>query len=328
LTDRARSVAWGPAPEPTLDESVVCAVFEEAEIVERLVDRIAAAMGTVTVSWELVIVDDGSADETLDRLKGRAAAEPHLRIVELARNAGQVGALGAGLTVARGARIVTMDGDLQHDPAEIPQLLAHAAKGHDLVATWRAHRAEPLRRRAITWVGNRVNRFLTGLDVRDFGSTFRVIDARIVDGLRDRDGLVHYNTPALYAAARRPFQVPIVQHERGAGSTKWTLPMFISYNLDFVTASQRFVHVILAASVLGMFTGLVLYVMKLTGTSAHVDAASAPAAIAVSSLQLALIAIVWREVIQAQRFAKGVRPWTIRRIWRLADGAVSPERAE
>lgn len=318
---------WRAPREPPLDVSVVCAVYEESEVVERLVDRISAAMSAFAGTWELVLVDDGSGDDTLDRLKGCTAREPHLRVVELARNAGQVAALGAGLTVARGARIVTMDGDLQHDPAGIPELLALADKGHDLVATWRSVRAEGPRRRLVTWVGNRVNRFLTGLDVKDFGSTFRAIDARIVDCLRDRDGAVHYNTPALYALARRPFQVPIVQHRRGAGSTKWTFRMFVAYNLDFVTASQRFVHLVLAASLLGVFAGVVLYGLKLAGVSRHVDAASAPAAIVMSSLQLALVAVVWREVVQAQRFAKGLRPFVIRQIWVGRGGAAAPEDA-
>lgn len=305
--------------------SVVCAVYDEGQVVERLTAQVAEAARTLGEPWEMVVVDDGSSDDTLERLKACAAAIPELRVVELARNAGQVAALGAALTVARGARIVTMDGDLQHDPAEIPRLVGLAREGHDLVATWRARRAEPLKRRIVTFVGNHVNRFLTGLDVRDFGSTFRVIDARIVDGLRDHHGLVHYNTPALYAAARRPVQVPITQHERAFGSTKWTLAMFVSYNLDFVTASPRFVHVVLGFALLGMLAGAALYALKLTGAVERIEAASAPAMIAVSSLQLALTAVVWREVIQAQRLAKGVRPFAIRNVWRLDGGAVRAE---
>jgi glycosyltransferase involved in cell wall biosynthesis len=320
------AAARDPA-EPALELSVVCAVYDEGEVVEHLTDQVAAAMQPLGAAWEMVVVDDGSRDDTLERLKRCAAVHPELRVVELARNAGQVAALGAGLTVARGARVITMDGDLQHDPADIPRLLEFARQGHDLVATWRAERAEPLKRRLVTWVGNRVNRFLTGLDVRDFGSTFRLIDGAIVDVLRDHFGLVHYNTPALYAAARRPVQVPIVQHERAFGSTKWTLAMFVAYNLDFVTASQRFVHIVMGVSFLGIVAGLVLYALKLLGISKHVDAASAPALITVASLQLGLTAVVWREAVQAQRFAKGIQPFTIRRVWRLHDEAVRPEGA-
>jgi undecaprenyl-phosphate 4-deoxy-4-formamido-L-arabinose transferase len=299
--------------------SVVCAVYNEGVGVDQLLDRLAETIPRATQTFEIVLVDDGSEDDTLDRLKARIGQCPGLRVVELARNSGQVAALGAGLTVARGRRIATMDGDLQHDPADIAALLDHARRGHDLVATWRARRAEPLRRRAVTWIGNRVNRFLTGLDVRDFGSTLRVIDARIVDGLRDRYGVVSYNTPALYAGARRIVQIPVVQHRRAFGQTKWTFAMYVAYNLDFVTASPRLTHILLSASFAGALTGLALYTLKLAGVFEHVDAISAPAAILLSCLQLALLAVVWREVIQAQRFAKGMMPYRIHRVWSVED---------
>lgn len=309
------------ADEPPIDLSVVCAVYNEAAGVDRLLDRLAETVPGAAPTFEIILVDDGSDDGTLDRLKARIGRCPGLRVVELAQNAGQVGALGAGLTVARGRRIATMDGDLQHDPADIATLLEYARRGHDLVATWRAHRAEPLRRRAVTWIGNRVNRFLTGLDIRDFGSTMRVIDARIVDGLRDRYDMVYYNTPALYAGARRIVQVPVTQHRRAFGQTKWTFAMFVAYNLDFVTASPRLAHILLFASFAGALTGLTLYTLKLARVFEHVEAISAPAAILLSCVQLALLAVVWREVIQAQRFAKGMMPYRIRRVWSVEDVA-------
>jgi glycosyltransferase involved in cell wall biosynthesis len=310
--------AAGPGPEPSLDVSVVCAVFNEAEGVKTLVERVAAALRPVGLAFEIVVVDDGSADETLARLKDELARTPELRVVELARNYGQVAAVSAGLTLARGRLIVTMDGDLQHDPADIPRLL-EAGRKHDLVATYREKREEGLKRRLVTFVGNRVNRFLTGLPVRDFGSFFRVVDWRLIDGLRDRDGLVHYNTPALYASARRLTQVPITQHRRAFGGTKWTFAMFVSYNLDFVTASPRLTHLLLGTSMIGFMVGITLYALKLAGVVHQVEAASAPAIIALGSMQLAVLGVVWREVIQAQKFAKGVRPFAVRRVWTSED---------
>jgi glycosyltransferase involved in cell wall biosynthesis len=302
-----------------VDVSVVCAVYNEGRGVDALIERLLAALRPLGQSFEIVVVDDGSADDTLERLKAALASAPELRVAELARNYGQVAAVSAGLTLAQGRWIVTMDGDLQHDPADIPRLLAAARAGADLVATVRTKREEPLKRRAVTWVGNRVNRFLTGLDVKDFGSFFRVVDARIVEGLKDRDGLVHYNTPALYASARRLVQEPITQHRRAFGSTKWTFSMFVSYNLDFVTASPRLTHLLLFTAMGGFVAGMTLYVLKLAGVLHAVEAASAPAIIALGSLQVAILGVIWREVIQAQRFAKGVRPFAIRRIWTEKD---------
>ena len=91
--------------------------------------------------------------------------------------------------------------------------------------------------------------------------------------------------------------------------------MFVSYNLDFVTASSRLTHLLLTTGFLGLAAGLVLYVLKLLEISRDVQAISAPAAILLSSLSLVVMAVIWREVIQAQRFAKGVPPFLIRRIW-------------
>lgn len=308
-----------PFDSGTIEVSVVCAVYNEDQGVDRLVEGIAAVLPTVAASHEIVIVDDGSSDDTLAKLKRSARVLPTLRVVELTRNFGQVGALGAGLTVARGRYVVTMDGDLQHDPRDIPRLLGMAQKDHDLVATYRTVREDSVKRRIITWVGNRMNLLLTGLDVRDFGSTFRVLGARLVDALRDGTGRVHYNTPLLYALARRPVQLPITQHKRAFGSTKWTLAMFVAYNLDFLTASLRLVHLFLALSFLAIVAATVLYSLKLLGVFTHVEAASAPAMMGLSAVQLALLAVVWREVIQAQRFAKGLPPFVIHQIWSSGD---------
>ena len=305
--------------DAAIDLSIVCAVFNEADSVDALITRVAESTSKLGIETELVVVDDGSSDDTLKRLKNRLSDTPMLRIVELSRNFGQIGALGAGLTAACGRLVVTMDGDLQHDPSDIGRLLQFAEKGNDLVATYREERGEGLRRKVITAVGNRVNRFLTGLDVRDFGSAFRLIDARILDELRDLQGRVHYNTPMLYAAARRVVQIPIVQHPREHGASKWTLAMFVSYNLDFVTVSPRLTQLMLTGSFLAFLSGVVLYGIHLLNLVENVEAASAPAFIMLSSLQLALLAIVWREVIETQKLAQGKPPFVIRRIWSASD---------
>jgi sugar O-acyltransferase (sialic acid O-acetyltransferase NeuD family) len=291
-----------------IELSVVCAVYNEGEGVDELVDALAAVLPAITEHHEIIIVDDGSADDTLDRLKIRAKNLPALRVVELARNFGQVGALGAGLTIARGAKIVTMDGDLQHDPSDIPRLYEAGRDGrHDLVATWRARRAEPMRRRMVTFIGNRVNRLLTGLDVRDFGSTFRVIDARIIDALRDRDGRVHYNTPALYANARRLLNLPIEQKARPFGASKWTLAMFVAYNLDFVTASPRLLHLLFIFSFVGFALAIGLLMLALIFGMTVIGPIFSAGIAALCSAQLAMLGVVWWEILRAQKFAKGGR---------------------
>ena len=127
------------------------------------------------MSWSWV--DDGSSDGSLDTLREHVGKIAGLRVVELYKNSGQVAALSAGMSVARGRYVVMMDGDLQHDPADVRRLFDLAREGHDLVATYRRQRQDTLLRRLVTWSGNRINRALTGLPIRDFGSAYRMIDA-------------------------------------------------------------------------------------------------------------------------------------------------------
>jgi len=219
-----------------------------------------------------------------------------------------------------------MDGDLQHDPGDIPRLLEASRRGYDLVATYRVRRVEKAHRKLITWFGNRINRFLTGFDILDFGSTFRVIDAHLLDELKDWQGRVHYNTPMLYANARRVTQLSITQHGRAFGRGKWTFAMFLTYNLDFVTASSKLTQFFLGISLAGFLAGVTLYTLKLLHFVENVAPISAPGYILLASIQLALLAVVWREVIQAQKLAKGTPPFVIRTVWSdgLAPSDVRP----
>ncbi len=301
--------------ERTLDLSLVCAVYNEGDSLRQLLSQLDEVFSDLEVSYELILVDDGSSDGSLALLKESLATTAHLRVVELYKNSGQVAALGAGMSVARGRFVVMMDGDLQHDPADVARLVARARAGHDLVATYRERRLDSRARRLVTWVGNRINRYLTGVPVRDFGSAFRLIDATLIDLMRDRRGHVHYNTPKLYVGARCPVEIPITQHRRPHGVSKWTLLMFITYNLDFITASTKLTQVLLSISLGGMALGVGLYFLDVFAVSVVAESASAPATIALTSLVLATLAVVWREVIQTQKLARGEPPFLIRTIW-------------
>ena len=301
--------------DSSITVSIVCAVYNEGQGVDLLLDKFERVIPRLRTSVELIIIDDGSQDDTLERLKHRTSSFPGLRVIELSRNFGQVRALGAGLTLARGQKIVIMDGDLQHDPEDILSLIEHSFRGYDMVATYRANRGEGIKRRMITWFGNRINRFLTGLDIADFGSTFRVVDRHVLEELTDWQGRVHYNTPMLYAGSKSVIQLPITQYKRRHGQSKWTLNMFLVYNLDFVTASSTLMQFFLMISLGGFIAGLFLYTFKILNIFQDVQALSAPAYILLASLHLALLAIVWREIIEAQKCAKGTPPFIIRAVW-------------
>ena len=320
-TDVALATSSRPMP-PRPELSVVCTVYNEEEVIPELLDKLALVLSTLDLSSEIVMVDDGSTDRTLPRLKSMIGQACGLRVVELYRNYGQVAALGAGMSVARGDWIVMLDGDLQHDPQDVRRLVAEIANGHDLVATYRNRREETNFRLAVTWVGNRVNRYLTGERIRDFGSAYRLFSARLLDMMTDGFGYVHYNTPALYINARSGVELPITQFRRRYGASKWNLISLIQYNLDFLVHSKKLTQVLLNIGVLGILAGVVLYVSSLVGFAEPARAITAPISIAFTSFLVMLLAVIWREVMQTQRYARGQPPFLISGIWQdCGDGS-------
>lgn len=294
--------------------SIVCPVFNEKEIVPKLLDLFQQVLSTLDRSYELIMVDDGSQDGTLELLKTSLGIIPDLKIVQLYRNYGQVAAASAGMSIAKGDWIIMLDGDLQHDPSDIARLVAEISNGFDMVATYRSKREETALRLLITFVANRVNRFATGVKVKDFGSGYRLFSARILDMITDARGYVHYNTPALYLYARAIVEIPIVQSRREHGSSKWTFNQFILFNLDFFLHSKKAIQVLLSLGFLGIFIGASMYVLCLLGLGVA-KSISAPITICFTSFLSFLLAVIWREVLQTQRFALGLPDFLIAAIW-------------
>lgn len=294
--------------------SVVCPIFNEEEGTPALMDLFREVLSGLDQTYELIIVDDGSSDQTLAKAKASLTKIPNLRVVELYRNYGQIAAIGAGMSVARGEWIVMLDGDLQHDPNDITRLLKEIANGHDLVATYREKREETRLRLFITWCMNRVNRYATGVKIRDFGSGYRLFNANLLDMITDQNGYVYYNTPALYIYARSVVEVPITQSRRAHGSSKWTIDAFILFNLDFFLHSKKATQILFTAGIFGIFSGVFLYTVSLLGIT-EARSISAPITIAFTSFLVILLGIVWREVLRTQRFALGLPPFIIRSIW-------------
>jgi glycosyltransferase involved in cell wall biosynthesis len=299
--------------------SVVSAVYNESGGIREFLDRLTAELSKLDFLYEVIIVDDGSTDATLGLLKEDLERVPNLKVVELRKNVGQIAALGAGMTITSGEWVLMLDGDLQHDPDDIPRLLAERGDGHDLIATYRTKRDESLRRKFVTKVANFTNRKLTGLDIKDFGSAYRLFDSGLLDFMRDGEGLVGYNTTTLYASARRVSQIPITQHRRPHGDSKWGLIQFISFNLDILAESPRVTHVLILVSVLGLLAGAALYLANIFGAFDQVKAISAPVSIALGSLQIGLLGVLWRELISVQRLIRRTPPFSIIAIWSKDD---------
>src|SRR5271170_6227480 len=154
--------------------SIVVPFHNEEENVTTLYDRLKAVMEQVGESFELVFVDDGSRDRTFRLLAEIAAVDSRVLVIKLRRNFGQTSALAAGFDHANGEYILAMDGDLQHDPAEIPEFLAKLNEGYDVVSGWRKHRIDNVVMRKIpSRCANWLMARLSGVDIHDFGTTFK-----------------------------------------------------------------------------------------------------------------------------------------------------------
>ncbi|MEO7115046.1 MAG: glycosyltransferase family 2 protein, partial [Caldimonas sp.] len=161
---------------PTHRLSVVVPMYNEIENAAPLIDAVQAALASYPSPWELIVVDDGSRDGTGDALVRHAATVgPHIHVVRLARNFRQTAAMQAGIDAARGDVIVTMDGDLQNDPADIPKLVAKLVDNKlDMVAGWREKRKDGwILRKIPSWFANRLIRRITGLQFHDLGCSLK-----------------------------------------------------------------------------------------------------------------------------------------------------------
>jgi glycosyltransferase involved in cell wall biosynthesis len=202
--------------------SVVAPAYNEAPNIEPLVAEIRTALTDAAACrpFEIVLVDDGSDDGTAERIRTLAADEPLVRGVILKRNVGQSAALDAGIDAAQGGIVVPIDADRQHDPADIPRLVARLGDGYDCVSGWRRERQDPLRKRVPSRIQTTLAQW-TGPDIHDFGCTLTAYRAAALADL-DLRGEGHRYIPArLYAAGHRVTELEVNHRERAAGETKY-----------------------------------------------------------------------------------------------------------
>ena len=205
---------------PTPDLSVVIPAYDEVENLDPLMAELRAALAGVGRSYEIVLVDDGSRDGTAEKMVAEARRDPRVRAVRLAENAGQSAALAAGLSRARGAVIVTLDADLQNDPADLPRLLA-ALEGADVVSGIRADRHDSWLRIASSRIANWTRRSVLGDPVTDIGCSFKAYRREALEGLPMFVG-VHRFLPALCVfRGARLREVPLSHRARRHGRSKY-----------------------------------------------------------------------------------------------------------
>jgi glycosyltransferase involved in cell wall biosynthesis len=216
--------------------SVIAPVFNEEAAVEEFVARLGAVLDGLRDRYdaEILLVDDGSRDGSLEKIKGLLAREPRLRALELRRNYGQTHALQAGFDAARGEILVTLDSDLQHFPEDIPGFLETLERGYDVVCGWRYQRVEGILRRWPSRAANLLLRWLSGLEIHDFGTTFRAYRAELVRDMRLL-GDFHRYVPALaLQMGGRITEIRIRNAVRGTGRSSYGLERTLGVSLDLV----------------------------------------------------------------------------------------------
>jgi glycosyltransferase involved in cell wall biosynthesis len=226
-----------PRPEAAHPQvSVVVPLFNEEESLPLLVDKLLEALRPQGRSFELVLVDDGSSDGTAAVLKRLAPLTPELVAVLLRRNYGQTPAMSAGFDVSRGALIVTLDGDLQNDPADIPMLLAELEQGYDLVSGWRHQRQDNAVSRLLpSKIANSLIARVTGVRLHDYGCSLKAYRRELVEDM-NLYGELHRFLPALaFIEGARITEVKVNHSARRFGQSKYGIDRTFRVLMDLLT---------------------------------------------------------------------------------------------
>jgi glycosyltransferase involved in cell wall biosynthesis len=217
--------------------TVVFPVYNEAGNVEALVDDVVRACDPLGREYEIVVVDDGSDDGTADVLRRLKARVPRLRVILFRRNFGQTAALQAGISHARGAILITMDGDGENDPADIPRLLSALETGVDMVCGWRQGRWHGafFTRRVPSEAANRLIGYSTGIRLHDYGCQFKAFRRELASSLK-LYGEMHRFVPVLaHDIGASIVEVPVGYRSRRYGTSKYGLSRMVRVILDLIT---------------------------------------------------------------------------------------------
>lgn len=263
-----------PAVYVQPDLSIVVPIYNEVESIPSLLETIATALAEQGLQYEIICVDDGSKDGSDQLLKQQAQLRTDLKAVILRRNYGQTAAMAAGFSHARGKVVVTLDGDLQNDPADIPVLLEKLEEGYDLVSGWRKNRQDASLTRVLpskiaNWLIGRV----TGVQLHDYGCSLKAYRSELVADM-NLYGELHRFLPALaFIEGARISEIPVRHHPRRFGKSKYGLDRTFRVVMDLLTISfmRRFLtrpmHVFglfgLVSLLSGTAIGLYLTYLKL-----------------------------------------------------------------
>ncbi len=257
----ARSVPLMDAsPETTpaaVDVSVVIPIYNEVANIETLHTRLMRSMRELGRSYEIWYVDDGSSDGSLDALTRISASDAHVGIIELTRNFGQHAAVLAGFAAARGDIIVTLDGDLQNPPEEIPRLVAKIDEGFEVVGGWRETRQDPAFRKLASRAINELTSRTVGVKMKDYGCMLRAYRRAVVRQIIDCDERSSFIPALANSLAKRTAEIEVGHADRFSGTSKYGLLKLMRLSFDLMTGFSLLpIQIVSLAGLIVSFAGV------------------------------------------------------------------------
>jgi len=316
--------------------SIVVPFHNEQESVTELYDRLKAVMEHLGESFEMVFVDDGSRDGTYGLLSQIASVDSRVVVVKLRRNFGQTSALAAGFDHAQGKYVIAMDGDLQHNPAEIPKFVAKLQEGYDLVSGWREKRVDNLwLRRIPSRCANWMMSKLSGVELHDFGTTYKAYTRELIDEIPLYGEGLHRFIPALaswYGA--RTCEVPIVNIDRPGGTSHYGISRTVRVFFDLITIRfllkyiMRPLHFFGRLGMTGIGTGMLVALYMFVEKLRHVNVMDAHgpllvfgAVMLVAGVQLLALGLLGELQVRHFHEPRSGQPYRVAKVLRAHTGS-------
>lgn len=251
-----------------MDLSIVVPIYNEEDNIPILHGRVTEALCKAKLDYELILVDDGSSDNSYPALKLLAAKDPRVKVIRFRRNFGQTAAMAAGFDLASGRVVVPMDGDLQNDPLDIPLLLARIDDGYDVVSGWRKDRKDTfINRRLPSILANSFISHLTGVHLHDYGCTLKAYRRDVLEDV-NLYGEMHRFVPALASqVGARVTELPVRHHERLHGQSKYGISRTMRVILDLMTVKFLLSYSTKPIQLFGKWGIYTLFAGVLSGTA-------------------------------------------------------------
>jgi len=267
-----------------MDISVVTPVYNEENNLKPLYSEIKETIEGEFDEWEVIMVDDGSSDQSWKTMKELRDSNEELKIVKLRKNFGQSSALQAGLEISKGELIATLDSDMQNDPRDIPRLVGELEEGFDLVNGWRKDREDPFKKKLFSRIAAKMRKLLLGSELNDYGCTLKVMTREAADELSINGEMHRYIPPILESRGFKTSEIEVNHRERNSGETKYGISRIPKGFIDMINVwfwqryRDRPLHIFgslgILSMILGGFTGLIAVYRKLNGVGLSDTAAT------------------------------------------------------